>query len=329
MNAQSCWNACVAAAALSVSATSVPAQAQLKVDAKLPEYKAVKGVSGRLTILGSDTMKNVMTYWGDGFKKFYPDIQIEIQGRGATTGPYALLAGNIHFAPMSRSFTAKEIAMFRKEYGHEPTGLTTCVEMLAVFVHKDNPLKGLTLPQLDAIFSRTRKGGFGKAINRWGALGLEGEWANKPIVLYGRNSASASYGYFKEKALFSGDFRDEVKEQPGSSSVVQGVGRDKYGIGYAGIAYKTADVRALALAQDAKTEATPAEPERAVQGDYPLARKLYVYLNHKPGAELDPLRREFVRYLYSKQGQADVLLSGYVPMDETVAAKARASVAIK
>ena len=125
--------------------------------------------------------------------------------------------------------------------------------MLAVYVHKDNPIKSLTLQQVDAIFSKTRKGGFEKDIRTWGDLGLTGEWAKKPISLYGRNSASGTYGYFKEHALFKGDFKDTVKEQPGSSAVVQGVASDKYGIGYSGIGYKTADVRAVPLAAERRT----------------------------------------------------------------------------
>lgn len=329
MNAQSCWIACVAAAALTVSPTPVHAQAQLKVDPKLPEYKAGNGLSGPLKFVGSDAMNNLVPIWSDGFGKSHPNVQFEIELRRETTGMSALIDNTAHFVPMTRPFRTPEIEAFKKKHGYPPTALTIGVEMLAVFVHKDNPIKGLTLPQVDAIFSRTRKGGFGKAINTWGDLGLEGEWANKPIALYGRNSASATYGYFKDKALFSGDFRDEVKEQPGNSSTVEGVGRGKYGIGYAGIGDKTADVRALPLAKDAKTEATPAEPERAVKGDYPLARKLYVYLNHKPGTELDPLRHEFVRYVFSKQGQNDVVTCGHVPIDEAIAVKARASVAIK
>src|SRR5260370_39511730 len=169
--------------------------------------------------------------------------------------------------------------------------------MLAVFVHKDKPIKGLTLQQVDAIFSRTRKGGYSKAISTWGDLGLAGEWKDRPIALFGRNAASGTYGYFKEHALFNGDYKNEVKEQPGSSAVVQGVASDKFAIGYSGIGYKTADVRAVPLATDPKEEFVPAEPGRAYAGEYPLARFLYVYVNYQPVKELDPLRREFVRYL--------------------------------
>src|ERR1043166_46752 len=216
-------------------------KAQIKIDPKLPDYKSVSGVSGNLKSIGSDTMNNEMTLWGEGFAKFYQNVQIEIEGKGSSTAPPALIAGTAQFGPMSRPMKGKEKDDFKKQFGYEPTALTTSIDMLAVYVHKDNPIKGLSLKQLDAIFSRTRKGGYSKAINTWGDVGLTGEWAAKPIAMYGRNAASGTYGYFKEHALFEGDYRDEVKEQPGSSAVVQGVASDKFAIGYSGIAYKTAD----------------------------------------------------------------------------------------
>ncbi len=296
-------------------------QAQVKVDAKLPDYKAVGGVSGSLKSVGSDTMINEMTLWAEGFSKFYPNVRPEIEGKGSTTAPPALIAGTAIFGPMSRPMKGKEIDDFKKQFGYKPTALPTSIDMLAVYVNKDNPIKGLTLQQVDAIFSRTRKGGYAKDIKTWGDLGLGGEWAAKPIALYGRNAASGTYGYFKEKALFDGDYKNEVKEQPGSSSVVQGVASDKYAIGYSGIGYKTADVRAIPLAVNAKSELVPPEAARAYKGEYPLARLLYVYVNYAPNSQLDPLRREFVRYLYSKQGQLDVVKAGYLPIGEVLAVK--------
>lgn len=320
---------CMVAAVLAVPPMSVPAQAQVKVDPKLPEYKAVAGVSGSLKSIGSDTMNNEMTYWGEGFHKFYPNVQIEIEGKGSVTAPPALVSGTAHFGPMSREMKAAEIDAFKKKFGYAPVALPTSIDMLAVYVHKDNPIKGLTLQQVDAIFSRTRKGGYAKQIKTWGDLGLQGEWAAKSIALYGRNSASGTYGYFREHALFNGDFRDEVKEQPGSSSVVQGVASDKYAIGYSGYGYKTADVQAVPLAHDDQSPFVPAQAKLAYEGKYPLARRLFVYVNHQPGTELDPVRREFVRYLYSQQGQLDVVKTGYLPIGEKVAAKALASVGLK
>jgi phosphate transport system substrate-binding protein len=229
---------------------------------------------------------------------------------------------------MSREMKEKEIDDFEKAHGYKPTKLPAAIDMLAVYVHKDNPLRSLTLQQVDAIFSKSRKGGFDRDVATWGDLGLTGEWADKPISMYGRNSASGTYGYFKEHALFKGDFKDTVKEQPGSSSVVQGVASDRYGIGYSGMGYVTADVRALPLAADASSDAVEAKPEHAYAGTYPLSRFLFVYVNHAPGSQLDPLRREFVRYMLSKEGQSDVIKDGYLPVTAKVARRALESVGV-
>ena len=301
-------------------AAGAAAQA-VKVDPAIPEYKPVQGVSGNLKSVGSDSMNNEMTLWAEGFKAFYPDVKLEVEGKGSSTAPPALIAGTAHFGPMSREMKADEIDKFQKQYGYEPTALPTSIDMLAVYVHKDNPIQGLTFQQLDAIFSKTRKGGFPTDIRTWGDLGLTGDWANKPISLYGRNEASGTYGFFKEHALFKGDFKDEVKAQPGSSTVVGGVAADRYGIGYSGIGYKTADVRAVPLAREASSPFVEALPENGYSGEYPLARFLYLYVNHKPGGELDPVRREFIRFVFSRQGQQEVVKDGYLPVPATVASE--------
>ena len=233
--------------------------------------------------------------------------------------PRVHVEGTATFGPMSRAMKNEEVDQFEGKYGYKPTALRTAIDMLAVYVHKDNPIEHLTLQQVDAIFSKTRKGGAAADIRTWGDLGLTGEWKDKPISLYGRNSASGTYGYFKEHALFKGDYKDAVKEQPGSSSVVQGVATDRYAIGYSGIGYKTADVKAVALKASGTDEAVPADPAHAYTGKYPLARFLYIYLNQKPGAALDPLRREFVLYVFSKNGQSDVIKDGYFPVNAKIA----------
>ncbi|GAB6164310.1 phosphate ABC transporter substrate-binding protein PstS [Thermostilla marina] len=309
----------VSAAVVSWAVLGGMVSAQVAVDPALPDYKPTTGVSGKIKSVGSDTMNNTMALWAEGFKKFYPSVQIEIEGKGSSTAPPALIAGTSQFGPMSREMKEKEIDTFEARFGYKPTALAAAIDMLAVYVNKDNPVKGLTFPQLDAIFSKTRKGGYPEDIRTWGQVGLTGTWANKPISLYGRNSASGTYGYFKEHALFDGDYKDEVKEQPGSSAVVQGVAGDLYAIGYSGIGYKTADVRVVPLALDADSEFVEAKPENAYSGDYPLARFLYVYVNYKPGTQLDPLRREFIKYIFSKQGQSDVVKDGYLPVPAAIA----------
>jgi phosphate transport system substrate-binding protein len=317
------------AAVLALGLSSLYGQAQVVVDPKLPEYKPVGGVSGNMKSIGSDTMNNLMALWAEGFHKLYPNVQIEVEGKGSTTAPPALIAGTASFGPMSRPMKQAEIDKFEEKYGYKPTGLRTCIDMLAVYVHKDNPLKSLTLQQIDAIFSKTRKGGYEKDITTWGDLGLEGEWADKPISIYGRNSASGTYGYFKEHALLNGDYKDSVKEQPGSSSVVQGVASDKYAIGYSGIGYKTPDVLAVPLAKNAKSKPIGATPENAYTGEYPMARFLLIYVNYKPRSELDPLRREFIKYVFSQNGQQDVIKDGYFPIRSPLATRELKSVGIE
>jgi len=313
---------------LGLLSTAAAAQS-VKVDERIPAYEPVQGVSGSIKSIGSDTMNNLMTLWSEGFKKHYPNVTTEIEGKGSATAPPALIAGTANFGPMSRAMKDKEIDDFEKAFGYKPTAVPTSIDMLAVYVHKDNPIAALTMAQVDAIFSKTRKSGAQKDIVTWGDVGLTGEWEKKPISLYGRNSASGTYGYFKEHALWKGDFKDSVKEQPGSSSVVQGVASDKYGIGYSGIGYMTADVRAVPLAKDGKSKAVEATPANAYTGEFPMARFLYVYVNHKPGTQLDPLRREFLRYILSREGQEDVIKDGYYPLTPKLVGDALSTLGIQ
>ncbi|MEZ5979158.1 MAG: PstS family phosphate ABC transporter substrate-binding protein [Planctomycetota bacterium] len=300
-----------------------------KVDPRYPNYVPTEGVTGNIKSVGSDTMNNLMALWAENYKGHYPNVQVEIEGKGSSTAPPALIEGTSTFGPMSRPMKDKEIDSFRKKFGYDPIGLPTSVDMLAVFVNKDNPIEGLSLSQVDAIFSKTRKRGAAEDVTRWGQLGLTGEWANKEIALYGRNSASGTYGYFKEHALGKGDYKDTVREQPGSSAVVSGVANDKFAIGYSGIGYKTADVRVVPLKTDEDEQYYPGEARYGYSGEYPLARYLLLYVNYEPGSDLEPLRREFIRYLYSAEGQADVIEDGYLPLPANVARDAAAQVGIE
>jgi phosphate transport system substrate-binding protein len=296
---------------------------------KKDKDKDKEAVSGKIKSVGSDTMIELMGYWGEGFRKQYPNVQIEVEGKGSGTAPPALIEGLSQFGPMSRPMKKEEIDKFEKKFNYPPTALETCVDTLAIYVHKDNPLKSLTLPQLDAIFSKTRKQGYKEDIKTWGDLGLEGEWKDKPINLYGRNSASGTNGFLKEHVMLNGDYKDTVKEQPGSSAVVTGVAEDKYAIGYSGIGYKTADVNALSLATKDKSKAIEPNKENAYSGDYPLTRLLYVYINYDPNSKLDPLRREFIRYMFSKEGQKDVERAAYYPITEPLRKKSLKAVGIE
>lgn len=297
--------------------TAVLAFAQpASVDERIPSYKATSGVSGNLNSIGSDTLNNLMTLWSEAFRAIYPNVNIQIEGKGSSTAPPALIEGTSQLGPMSRPMKSSEIDAFEKKHGYKPTEIRVAVDTLAVFVHKDNPIKGLTMKQLDGIFSSTHKSG-SPDITTWGQLGLTGDWANRPISLYGRNSASGTYGFFKDHVLEKGDFKPTVKEQPGSSAVVLGVAGDLYGIGYSGIGYAAAGVRALPLGTEEGAYYEPT-PENAFSGDYPLARFLLIYINKKPGEGLDPLTREFLRFVLSKEGQQVVVKDGYYPLPAEV-----------
>jgi phosphate transport system substrate-binding protein len=309
-------------------AQSAVAQA-VKVDPALPTYQKSSGVSGNFTSVGSDTLNNLMTLWAETYKRTYPNVNIQIQGAGSSTAPPALIEGAANFGPMSRMMNAKEIEAFEKKYGYKPTPVPVAIDALAVYVNKDNPIKGLSIPQIDAIFSATRKCGGAADITQWGQVGMTGEWASRNIAIYGRNSVSGTYGYYKEKALCKGDFKRNVAEQPGSASVVQSVTGQIGAIGYSGIGYKTSGVRALPLSAKDGQPFVEADAVHALDGTYPLARVLYVYVNKRPNQPFSPLEREFIKLVLSKQGQEVVIKDGFVPMPAAMASKALKDLDIK
>jgi len=291
------------------------------VDADLPVYKRTSGVSGNLSSVGSDTLANLMTLWTEEYKRLYPNVNIQIQAAGSSTAPPALTEGTSNFGPMSRKMKSKELEAFEKRHGYKPTPIKVAIDALAVYVHKDNPIKGMSIAEVDAVFSKNRKCGGDKDIDRWGALGMTGPWTGRDIQLFGRNSVSGTYGYFKKKGLCKGDFKATVNEQPGSASVVQSVSASINGIGYSGIGYKTSGVKAVSLTKKEGKPFIDATKENAAKGTYPLSRYLYVYVNKHPNKPLAPLDREFVKMVLSKIGQEVVVKDGYVPLSAKVVEK--------
>lgn len=304
--------------------TASAAFAQIKVDPKLKDYQPVSGVSGNLNSIGSDTLNNLMTLWAEGFRAVYPNVNIQIEGKGSSTAPVALIEGTAQLGPMSRAMKGSEIDAFEKKYGYKPMEIKVAIDALAVYVHKDSPLKSLSMQQVDSIFSSTNRLG-GTPITTWGQVGLTGDFANRPISLFGRNSASGTYGFYKDVALGGGDYSPRVKEQPGSSAVVQGVASDIYAMGYSGIGYKTSGVNALALASKPGGKAYEATPENCLSGDYPLARFLYIYINKDPKKPMDKLTKEFLFFVLSKAGQEVVAKDGYFPMTAELCEEVKAS----
>ena len=294
----------------------------VQVDPALPTYQKAAGISGNFTSVGSDTLNNLMTLWAEEFKRISPNVNIQIQGAGSSTAPPALSEGASNFGPMSRMMNAKEVEAFEKKHGYKPYAVPVAIDALAVYVNKDNPIKGLSIEEIDAIMSVGRKCGLAADITKWGQVDMTGEWANRDIAMYGRNSVSGTYGFYKDVALCKGDFKRNVAEQPGSASVVQSVATQVNAIGYSGIGYKTSGVRALPLSKKKGQPFVEPDAAHSIDGTYPLARVLYVYVNKKPNQPLAPLEREFFKMVLSKQGQNVVVKDGFVPMPARMASQA-------
>ncbi|MDN2661798.1 PstS family phosphate ABC transporter substrate-binding protein [Psychromonas sp. 14N.309.X.WAT.B.A12] len=308
------------AAAVTLGTASLMSTTAIAADHELHSYTKVSGISGNLSSVGSDTLANMMTFWAEEFKRQYPNINIQVQAAGSSTAPPALTEGTSQFGPMSRQMKSKEIEAFEKHYGYKPTAVRVAIDALAVFVNKDNPIEGLSITDVDAIFSSTQKCGADKNATRWSDVGLGGSWAEKDIQLFGRNSVSGTYGYFKSKALCKGDFKSSVNEQPGSASVVQSVASSLNSIGYSGIGYKVAGVKAVPLSKKG-TDYVAATTENAISGKYPLSRFLYVYVNKHPNKPLSPLQAEFIKLMLSQEGQNIVDKDGYIPLPISVVEK--------
>lgn len=311
---------CVLAAALPVAAGGP------SLDPALPAYAKVDGVRGTINAAGSDTMLELQTLMAEEFRRLYPQVKVQVEGKGSSTAPPALIEGTVQLGDMSRKMKNNEVDAFEDAFGYEPARFDVALDTLAVFVNKDNPVQSLTIEQADAIFSKTRKCGAAADISTWGGLGLTGNWSTAPVSLYGRNAASGTYGYFKEHALCKGDYKDTVKEQPGSASVVQGIEKDRYGVGYSGIGYTTSGVRAVPLAPAAGQPAVAASSENASNGTYPLARFLHIYVNKAPNKPLDRLTAEYLRFILSADGQRVVIKAGFDPIDAKTAAEQRAKI---
>ncbi|MCD4864251.1 PstS family phosphate ABC transporter substrate-binding protein [Pseudomonas sp. PLB05] len=307
------------ALALALGGTTARAEG---VDPTIPDYQKVSGISGNLSSVGSDTLANLVTLWAESYKRQYPNLNIQIQAAGSSTAPPALTEGTAGIGPMSRKMKDAELQAFEQRFGYQPTAVPVAIDALAIFVNKDNPLRQLTLEQVDAIFSSTRLCGGPHELKTWGDLGLTGDWAKRPIQRFGRNSVSGTYGYFKEAALCRGDFRANVNEQPGSASVVQAISQSLGGIGYSGIGYQTASVHTLALARQGTTDFVADNQENTLSGRYPLARYLYVYVNKAPNRPLNPLEGEFLRLILSRSGQEAVVKDGYIPLPAAVVQQA-------
>lgn len=305
-------------AAVAVAAVPGTVKAQLKptTDPQIHAYvRTPATITGGLTVVGSDTMKPLIEQWENKLKEIYPHVDIKVKGSGSEQGLSALLEGKAQIGAASRKLTSVEISEFTKRHGYEPTEVAVAADALAVFVHRDNPIIGLTFRELDAMFCKERRRGAEKQITKWGQLGLDGEWSRADIWLHGRTSSSGTATFFREQVCLNGEFGSNVLEEPGSASIVAEVMKDRYAIGFSGIGYKTSTVRPVPLSERNSNTFIEATFETAINGTYPLRRHLYLYVNKPPAkGELPPLVSEFVKFAMSHEGQKLVVKQGFFPL---------------
>lgn len=291
------------------SGTAAPASA-------LPRLGAL---TGTLSSTGSDTLHNMMMLWRREFAALHPQLNIQIQSSGSATAPVALIEGTASLGPMSRLMLSTEQRRFRNRFGYDAYAVPVALDMLAIYVHQDNPLQQISMAELEAIYAQNRRCSFHPAIKRWGELGLTGAWQTRHLAVYGRNSASGTYAFFRQRALCNDDFQARVQQLPGAAAVVRAVSLNVNGVGYSGFGQQIAGVKMLAVSKENTTEAILPSAEHALSGAYPLARLLYIYVNKAPEQPLPLAEREFIRFILSAKGQQLLLNDGLVPVPEQLA----------
>ena len=325
------------------SAELVGPFASVNIDANLDRYNPESQAAGGFKVRGSETMYPLLSRLSVEFQRRQPKVNIEVKGGGSAkaieefmqpplskTGKIMLAeerSKQFWFLATSRELFDAEIKTFTLEYGYEPVAIPVAVDAVALYVHKDNPISGLTLDQVDAIFSTTRNRGSKEAITKWGQLGLTNGWDEAPIQLYGRDRKSGTRAFFQEHVLGGGEFVPTLHENPGAASVILDLSRDQLGIGYSGLGLQSSTVRAIPLAEN---EGMPyVTPSSTTIGNqtYPLRRVLYLYLNNGPKGSLPGAAQEFLAFLLSRDGQEAVIKAGFFPLP--VSEISKSSVALK
>lgn len=270
--------------------------------------------AGRLSSIGSETMAPLLELWVEEFGHSHPEVAVSVQSSGSATAPPALADGVADIAPMSRMMNGLEVAAFVSRRGYEPTPVRVALDAVTVIVHRQNPVRGLTLAQLDGVFSSGRKCGSGEDFSLWGRLGLAGEWRTRPLQVFGQGPVSGTYEYFRQQALCGGAFKDSVATLPTSAALAEAVGNSLNGIGYAGLGHRNPAVRPIPLALSAGTPFIEPSAANALAGTYPLTRYLYIYVNKPPGQPLSVAVDAFIRLALSARGQQSVARVGYIPL---------------
>jgi phosphate transport system substrate-binding protein len=314
--------------------TAEPSQPAIRpvVDSSIANYLPKPGVSGAIVIAGSDTMQPIIVKAAAAFRLFQSGIKIAVQGGGSDAALRQFIqdqstirrgdanprghqvSGSVDLLASSRPLTSEERQDFKARYGFEPTEIPIALDAIAIYVNHQNPLLSLTLEQVDALFSDSRKRGASEDITTWGQLGLQGDWKHQPVRLYGRDKRSGTRTLFIHTALLDGTLKPHVKEEPGPAMEILDISRDQLGIGYAGIGFQASTVRILPIAP--RTGDTPIVPsaETAADGSYPMTRSLYLYAKRTAKGDLEPAVAEFLHFMNSREGQDMIARAGVYPL---------------
>jgi phosphate transport system substrate-binding protein len=298
-----------------------------KIGDELPDYTPVGELAGELIENGSGSMDKIVVPTTSRFEEIYPHVDVELGFDSSAVVLRKLLNEEINLGAMSRPMEPDELAQFQREFGYPPLEIKVAIDAIEVLVHADNPVEGLTLPQLDAIFSTTRRRGAPENITRWGQLGLKGEWENLPIELYGGGKGWGTTRTFQQLVLQNGAFKNSVKVRDIMTGVDQEVGQNKAAIGYAVARSRATRVRAVPLAMNAGEPFVSSTPENIRNGKYPLTRHLYFYVNAGPTRAIEPVVREYLLFVLSKQGQKLIEQQGFVPLNAVQIVEERAKIA--
>ena len=341
------WMIAVPALLISL-ATGAQVPSPRSVDPALPHYSPQLAVDGEFHCSGGSTMQDLAEDWARRFRQHHPRAKVRIGHDTSLSaeGFTALMEGRVNCVTFVREPFAAELSAFRSKFGYAPQVVNVAggsyatkggTHAIAIYVNAANPLRRVTLKQLDAIFSKSRRRGGDVEITRWGQLGLGGEWTNRPIHVYTmlrrRDTANPPgiMNYLEQRMLGGGEFRDDVRQQrdtPGEQSlaaIVNRISADPNGIGFSGFGYAVAGAKSLALAEGDGGPFYAGRPHEVASRDYPLSRQIYLMVNREPGKPITPVLREFLLLALSREGQQAVANDAvqFIPLSAAQAAAAR------
>lgn len=301
-------------------------EAKLVVDATLPPYRPTGVVGAGATLVGPYWLARPVIALALKFNELEPRASVRVLALAGAEARQTSPASAPAMVRYDEVLTAPELAQFEKTRGYQPLSVRVALghfdredgpTAIGIYVHKDNPLDKLTLAQLDAVFSRTRARGYAQDITKWGQLGLEGDWAERPITLYGRPPGHNVGLFFQDRVLRGGELKSAFQAKSPSPAVIASIVADRSGIGYVGLGHGLRNpegIRPIALAEQQSGPYVPPEPGTVVSGTYPLARYLSMFLDRRPGKPIDPTLKEFLRFVWTREGQDVLLKQGYLPM---------------